>query len=129
MPETKNGTSIKLKKYKNKIEITAKLEKAGRLASDPSIGTTTLIAACLRKLGWKKDIIITKHNLPDQKSVGKNNKFIQIANKINIKLENLDIPQVALKKDYWHYETKGEKIGTIFLDIVVEEFSNVYNLS
>ncbi len=109
MPETKNGTSIKIKKYKNRIEITAKLEKSGWLASDPSIGTTTLIAASLRKLGWKNDIVITKHNLPDQKSVGKKNKFILIANQINIKLDKLEVPKASLKNDYWHYETNGEK--------------------
>ena len=128
MPETSNGTSIKLKKYKNRIEITAKLEKAGRLASDPSIGTTTIIAACLRKLGWNKDIVITKHNLPNQRSVGKTNKFIQIANQIDIKLQNLKIPKTTLKNAYWHYETNGEKIGTILIDIVVEEFSNGFTI-
>ena len=128
MPETKNGTSIKLRKYKNKITISAKLEKGGRLASDPSIGTTTIISACLRKLGWDKDIVITQHNLPDQKSVGKTNKFIQIANQINIKLSGLKIPVAMLNDDYWHYDTNGEKIGTILLDIVVEEFSNGFTI-
>lgn len=51
MPDTKNGVSVKLVKNANSIEISAKLEKNGRLASDPSIGMTTIISACLRKLG------------------------------------------------------------------------------
>ena len=37
MPETKNGVSVKLTKNLNSIEISAKLEKGGKLASDPSI--------------------------------------------------------------------------------------------
>ncbi len=128
MPETRNGVSVKLIKTINSIEISAKLEKSGRLASDPNIGMTTIMSACLRKLGWKKDIIITHHNLPNQQSVGKNNKFIQIANKLNIKLEGLVIPNVTQHISYWKYDTIGEKIGTIFLDIVVDEFSNGFTI-
>ncbi len=128
MPETKNGVSVRLVKNANSIEISAKLEKNGRLASDPSIGMTTIISAVLRKLGWDKDIIIIKHNLPNQKSVGKRNKFIQIANKLNIKLDNLAIPKIDMNKTYWHYDYSGEKIATIFLDIVVEEFSQGFTI-
>jgi len=128
MPETKNGVSVKIIKDLNSIKIRAKLEKSGRLAHDPNIGMTTIISAVLRKLGWDKDIIITKHNLPNQQSVGKRNKFIQIANRLNIKLENLDIPKVNLNQTYWHYDYSGEKIATIFLDIVVEEFSKGFTI-
>lgn len=128
MKPTSNGVTVRLTKNINSIEISAKLEKSGRLASDPSIGMTTIISACLRKLGWSKDIIITQHNLPNQKSVGKNNKFIQIANKLNIKLQGLKVPQSSKHNDYWYYETNGEKIGTIFLDIVVDEFSNGFTI-
>ena len=128
MPTTKNGISVKLIRKENSIEISAKLEKGGRLASDPSIGMTTIMSACLRELGWRKDIIITQHNLPNQQSVGKNNKFIQIANQLNIKIKNLTIPTVKLKEKYWYYETNGEKIGTIFLDIVIDEFSKGFTI-
>jgi hypothetical protein len=128
MPETKNGVSVKLTKNTNSIKISAKLEKSGRLASDPSIGMTTIISAVLRKLGWGKDIIITKHNLLNQHSVGKRNKFVQIANKLNIKLENLSIPKIDINQTYWNYDYSGEKIATIFLDIVVEEFSQGFTI-
>ena len=128
MPETKNGVSVKLTKTLDSIEISAKLEKSGRLASDPSIGMTTIMSACLRKLGWDKDIVITQHNLPNQRSVGKNNKFIQIANKLHIKLKDLEVPSVTQHSSYWKYDTTGEKIGTIFLDIVVDEFSNGFTI-
>lgn len=128
MPKTRNGVTVRLSKKQNSIEISSKLEKGGKLGSDPSIGMTTIISNCLRKLGWDKDIIITQHNLPNQQSVGKNNKFIQIANKLDIKLENLHIPQVKPKNIYWYYEVNGEKIGTIFLDIVVDEFSEGFTI-
>jgi hypothetical protein len=97
MPETRNGVIVKLIKNQHSIEISAKLEKNGRLGSDPSIGMTTIMSAVLRKLDWNKDIIITKHNLPTQQSVGKNNKFIQIANKLDIKLQGLKIQKVVSK--------------------------------
>lgn len=128
MPETRNGVSVKLIKNENSIEISAKLEKSGKLGSDPSIGMTTIMSACLRKLGWSEDIIITRHNLQTQQSVGNNNKFIQIANKLDIKLHGLEIPRVAQHISYWEYDTRGEKIGTIFLDIVVDEFSNGFTI-
>jgi hypothetical protein len=128
MPPTRNGVTVRLTKSYNSIEISAKLEKSGRLGSDPSIGMTTIMSACLRKLGWEKDIVITQHNLPNQQSVGKNNKFIQIANKIDIKLQGLEVPRVTQHISYWKYDTTGEKIGTIFLDIVVDEFSNGFTI-
>ncbi len=128
MPPTRNGVTVRLSKNINSIEISAKLEKSGKLGSDPSIGMTTIMSACLRKLGWRKDIIITKHNLHNQQSVGKNNKFIQIANKIGIKLQGLTVPHTIPHNDYWDYEYNGEKIGTIFLDIVVDEFSQGFTI-
>ncbi len=128
MPETTNGLSVRLTKNKNSIEITAKLLNGGRLGHDPNIGMTTIIAKCLRILGWKKDIVITQHYLPSQQSVGKANKFIQIANKINIKLKGLKIPKANLQNVYWHYEENGEKVATIFLDILIEEFSNGFTI-
>jgi len=128
MPKTRNGVSVKLTKEEDFIEISAKLEKSGRLGNDPSIGMTTIMSACLRKLGWNKDIVITQHNLPTQQSVGINNKFIQIANKLNIKLQNLEVPKVTQHINYWEYDTTGEKIGTIFLDVVVDEFSNGFTI-
>lgn len=123
MPETKNGITVKLIKNKDSIEISAKLLNGIRLSHDPNIGMTTIISKCLRVLGWEKDIIITQHHLPNQKSVGETNKFIQIANKLDIKLQGLTIPKVNIENNYWHYEEKGEKIGTIFLDILINEFS------
>ena len=128
MSETRNGVSVKLYKKANSIEITAKLEKGGRLSHDPNIGMTTIMAKCLRVLGWKKDIVITQHSLKYQSSVGKANKFILIANKVDLKLKGLKIPKAKLNDIYWYYEESSEKIGTIFLDILVEEFSKGFTI-
>jgi hypothetical protein len=103
------------------------LYKSGSLSHDPNIGALSIISAVLRKLGWKDEIVITQHGLA-QKHVGKTNKFVQIANKLNIGLKGLNVPQASLPKDYWHYDMKGEKLGTIFIHIVVENFTESYSV-
>lgn len=123
MPLTKNGVSVRMKKTADAIEISARLEKNGKLGSDPSIGTTTIISSCLRHLGWKGRIIITQHGLPDQRSVGITNKFIAIANQIGMELEGLNVPVTNLVESYWKVENSKEKLGTIFTSILCEEFS------
>ena len=119
----KGNVPVEITKFKDKITISAKLEKAGRLSHDPNIGMTTIISACLRKLGWKNDIVITKHALPNQQSVGRTNKFVSIANQIGIKLEGLSVPDSELNELYWKPENSQEKIGTIFTSILCEEFA------
>jgi len=120
----KGNVPVEITKFKDKITISAKLEKAGRLSHDPNIGMTTIISACLRKLGWQKDIVITKHALPNQQSVGRTNKFISIANQIGIKLEGLYVLDSELNEFYWKPESSQEKIGTIFTSILCEEFAD-----
>lgn len=109
------------------IQISGRLYKNGGLAHDPNIGALTIIAAVLKKLGWTKKIEIIMHGLT-QDCIGKTNKFIKIANILNIELEDLDVPKVELPKNYWHYETKGEKLGTIFIHLVVENFTKNYSI-
>lgn len=118
---------IFLTKSKTKIEISGRLYKSGGLSHDPNIGALSMICAVLRKLGWTKKIEITQHGLA-QNHVGKTNKFIQIANKLNISLQGLVIPQAELKTNYWKYDTEGEKLGTIFVHLVVENFTEGYSI-
>lgn len=113
---------ILLKKSTTKIQISGRLFKSGGLSHDPNIGALSIIAAVLRKLGWTKDIEITQHGL-QQQHVGSKNKFVQIANNLSIKLQGLKVPKTTLPTNYWHYDTKGEKLGTIFVHIVVENFT------
>ncbi len=123
----KGNISILLAKKDSKIEISGRLFKSGSLAHDPNIGALSIISAVLRKLGWDKDIVITRHGL-EQKHIGVKNKFIQIANKINIKLDNLTIPKVQMNQDYWKYDKDGEKLGTIFIHLIVENFTQGYSI-
>ena len=109
------------------IQISGRLYKSDSLSHDPNIGALTIISAVLRELGWKDNIVITQHGL-SQKHVGKTNKFVQIANKLNIGLLDLNVPQATLPQEYWHYDMKGEKLGTIFIHIVVENFTESYSV-
>ncbi len=123
----KGNIPILLKKTATKIQILGRLFKNNSLSHDPNIGALTIIAAVLRKLGWNKDIEITQHGL-QQRHVGVRNKFVQIANILDIKLKGLKVPKTILPPNYWHYETQGEKLGTIFVHIVVENFTESYSI-
>ncbi|WP_374128703.1 hypothetical protein [Candidatus Endomicrobiellum agilis] len=123
----KGNIPIILKQRVDIIEISGKLIKGGGLSHDPNIGALSVICAVLRKLGWKKDLVITKHGL-EQKHLKGSNKFISIANKLNIKLKGLNLPKAELYQDYWHYDKNGEKLGTIFIHIVVESFTKGYSI-
>lgn len=131
MPHTGN-TPILIHKSNNEIKISGRLFKSGSLSHDPNIGALSIISAVLRKLGWKDKIIITRHGLLQEhlpKNNRKPNKFIQIANKLNIELESLNIPSYCCKNnDYWHFEKKGEKLGTIFMHLVVDAFTQGYSI-
>jgi len=114
---------ILLKIIKNKIQISGRLYKNGGLSHDPNIGALSIISSVLRKLGWKDIIEITQHGLA-QSNVGAKNKFVQIANKLDISLQGLKIPKAEMNVNYWKYDTEGEKLGTIFIHLVVENFAN-----
>ncbi len=116
---------ITLNKENNTIEISGRLVKNNSLSHDPNIGALSIIAACLRKLNWKGKIVITRHGLL-QSHVGHNNKFVQIANKLDIDLQDLILPKATLPPLYWHYDRDGEKLGTIFMHIAVESFTDSY---
>jgi len=109
------------------IQVSGRLFKSGGLSHDPNIGALSIISAVIRKLGFKGKIEIIMHGL-EQKHVGKTNKFVQIANVLGIELEGLTLPKATLPEDYWHYETKGEKLGTIFIHLVVENFTESYSI-
>ncbi|EFM89866.1 hypothetical protein [Actinobacillus pleuropneumoniae] len=144
----KNNVPILIKKSDDEIQISGRLFKSGSLSHDPNIGTLSMISAVLRKLGWQGKITITRHgliqeNLP-QKQTTKPNKFIQIANKLGIELQNLKLPKmwcyeslpnqsfhhkyIQPKGCYWYFERNGEKLGTIFVHLAVEAFTQGYSI-
>ena len=126
-PKSSTNTPILLKKTCDAIYISGRLYKNGYLSHDPNIGAISIISAVIRKLGWDKDIIVKKHGLC-QNQIGKRNKFVRIANLLDISLNRLTIPKVSLPTEYWHYDTTGEKLGTIFIHTVVENFTEGYSI-
>jgi len=117
---------LHIKKMKDKILISSKLDKGtgkykGKISHDPNIGAVTALSACLRKLGWEKDIVIINHginNIPEKTD----NKFTRIANALNIKMKGVKIPETQEKKLYWDYDLNSEKNVTILTHITIEKF-------
>lgn len=124
----KGNVPIIINKSANKIEVSGRLVKSDSLSHDPNIGALSIIANVLRVLGWKKEIVITQHGLSQKHVQNKDNKFILIANLLGITLDGLVIPVVKPKLDYWHYDMLGEKLGTIFIHLVVDSFTDGYSI-
>ena len=118
---------ILLKQEQDCIYISWRLIKWNSLAHDPNIWALSLISATLRKLWWCWRIIITEHGLRQDQFTW-SNKFIQIAHIIGIELDWLVLPEISEKNKYWHYEKDGEKLGTIFMHLIVENFTQWYSI-
>lgn len=123
----KGNVPINITKKKNQICVSGRLFKSGSLSHDPNIGALSIICAVLRRLGWKNDIVITSHGLK-QEYIKSKNKLVFIANMLKLKLSGLKMVNAEYPKDYWHYDLEGEKLGTIFLHIVVESFTKGYSI-
>lgn len=123
----KGNVPITITKTDSEIRISGRLYKKGLIGHDPNIGTLSIISAVLRKLGWNKRIKIVNHGL-QQSHVKKGNKFVCLANMLNMELDNLYVPVVQFPADYWHYDMKSEKLATIFLHIIVENFTESYSI-
>jgi hypothetical protein len=123
----KGNIPILIKKTTSKIQVSGRLIKNNSLSHDPNIGALSIIVYVLRKLGWKNTIEITQHGL-SQTHIKENNKFIQIATKLDLKLQGLNYVASKPYKNYWYYDLKGEKLATIFLHIIVENFTEGYSI-
>ncbi|XOB46633.1 MAG: hypothetical protein ACKKMV_00400 [Candidatus Nealsonbacteria bacterium] len=123
----KGNIPIEIKKEKDRITISGRLFKSDALAHDPNIGALSLISATIKKLGWNKKIVITRHGLR-QTHIKTGNKFIKIADRLNLEIDRLTVPTTKIRESYWKYETEGEKLGTIFIHLVVENFTDGYSI-
>lgn len=123
----KGNIPIEITKANDMIFVSGRLFKSGGLLHDPNIGALSIISATLRKLGWRGKIVITKHGL-EQKHLGNTNKFILIANQVGILLDGLSVPKPKSRQKYWRYDESGEKLGTIFIHLVVESFTDGYSI-
>lgn len=118
-----SNVPILINKLNDRIEISGRLVKNGTLSHDPNIGALSIISMCIRKLGWTKDIVITRHGLSQEyitRTKGKN-KFLYICKLYNIKLDGIDMPtEYSLPSNYWHYEKSSEKVTSILLHVLSE---------
>lgn len=117
----KGNIPIEITKNGNTIEVSGRLDKPagkGNIAHDPSMGSLSMIGAGLRMLGWKGDIVITRHGV-SQTYVSKNktNKFLFNCRLLGMQLYGLIMPDIELPKFYWHYEKKSEKMADILLHV------------
>ena len=115
---------IEIKKFDDRIEVSGRLAKpadAGNIGHDPNIGALSMISACIRKLGWTKDIVITLHGVTQlyvNNTRGKN-KFLYICSILGMNLDGIKMPSnVVLPDLYWHYERNSEKMTSILLHVL-----------
>ena len=118
-----SNVPILINKLSDRIEISGRLVKNETLSHDPNIGALSIISMCIRKLGWTKDIVITRHGLSQEyitRTKGKN-KFLYICKLYNIKLDGIEMPtEYSLPSNYWHYEKSSEKVTSILLHVLSE---------
>ncbi len=114
---------ITITKYDDHIEVSGRLAKpadAGNIGHDPNIGALSMISACIRKLGWNKNIVVTLHGVTQlyvDHTRGKN-KFLYICSILGMRLDGIRMPShVVLPELYWHYEKKSEKMADILLHV------------
>ncbi|MCL2212387.1 MAG: hypothetical protein FWB93_00935 [Oscillospiraceae bacterium] len=115
---------ISITKKGDTIFVSGRLSKPaneGNIGHDPNIGALSMISACIRKLGWCGDIVITMHGV-SQKYAKKNrsNKFFHIARALGVKLDDITFETASLPEKYWKYEKNSEKVASILLHIVAE---------
>lgn len=118
---------ILLSVLEEKITVSGRLWKSKSLSHDPNIGQLTIISAVLRNLGWTGEIEISQHGL-SQNMVKSKNKFVHLANMLDIGLEGLTVPINNLPDVYWEYEMVGEKMVTIFLHLLIEYLSSGFSV-
>lgn len=114
---------IAISKFEDRIEISGRLSKPaeeGNIGHDPNIGALSMISACIRKLGWTKQIVITEHGVSQSyiNRSGASNKFVSICKLLGLSLSNISLPEkIKTPESYWHYERHSEKMADILLHI------------
>lgn len=119
-----SNVPLSITQYPDRIELSGRLSKpanAGNIGHDPNIGALSMIAQCIRRLGWDKDIVITQHGVTQayvDRTRGKN-KFLYICHMLGLTLDSIVLPsEIELPKLYWHYEMSSEKMTSILLHVL-----------
>lgn len=128
VPPPKSGQRINAIKRGTKITISVKLSQPSGVFSDPNVGTVGLFASTLRILGWQHDIELINHSLTEKHWKGKN-KLTNACSLLKVNIRNARYAILAdIPKNYWRYDTSGEKLASIFLHVLIENFSHGFSI-
>ena len=124
----KNDTPIFVKKVDNVIFIQALLANpnntrenyTGRIQHDPNMGQVPMIARTIRSLGWTGEIIVTGHQVLQDRISHRGNKLTALADKIGFELQGIKLPKTSFSPKYWNYEFNKEKVASILAQVILE---------
>tara|TARA_B000000609_G_C24149294_1_gene336281 strand:- start:429 stop:1367 length:939 start_codon:yes stop_codon:yes gene_type:complete len=122
-----NDTPLTIDMTDKEIKISALLANpnntrpnyTGRIGHDPNMGQVPLIAKTLRNLGWNKKIVITNHQILQDRISKRGNKLTALASYINFELEGIDLPDTPFNNEYWEFEKRKEKVASILAQVVL----------
>lgn len=101
--------------------ISGKLEKSGAFSHDPNMGAIALLAKLIKKLDHNtRKIIVVNHGLTQEMVENSENKFVKLANALNIELDGLTLQTPQVDNQYWKYNNRGEKIVSIFTHLILQ---------
>ena len=110
----------------NYITVSVRVEKNGSISHDPGIGTVAVIASGLRVLGYNRRIIITHHGVTQSMANrARGNKLFYICQFLGVELDGIQLPPIPRPTSYWHYEMSSEKVTSIYLHILAENYGLV----
>lgn len=128
LPNVTN-TPITITQKENKIFITGNLENpkgSGNLKHDPNMGQLPALIKVIRMFNSEIEIIIQNHGVKQETiNRSRGNKFLFLSKILNFKLENIELPKINIPKQYWKYNKKLEKNGTILIHLA-NIFKNEY---
>ena len=117
----RTNTPVRIKVCEDQIFISGSLENprgSGNLNHDPNKGQLPALVKVLRKFDCNKEIIIVNHGVTQQTiDRSRGNKFLFLAKILDFKLENIELPEITIPTQYWKYDKKLEKNGTMLLHL------------
>ena len=119
-----HDTPYTITKNKNKISISARLQKGNSQTSwsDPSTGFAIAAGFIVREVfGHTGEISIVKTNFKKNPTGSKKGgKFAAVASRLDISIEDWKVPKKELPENYFK-KSDGEKVGSILLHLCLED--------
>ncbi len=133
LPNSTNVPILISKIDTDTITISGRLEKPkgkGNIGHDPNIGALSCIGYTLRKLGWTKKLIVTRHGVSQayvDKTQGKN-KCLFLFGTMDMRLDGIQMPgKTEMPEFYWNYSCTSEKVASIFLHLTCQ-YSGIHGI-